>query len=304
MVMKTAGTSRSRIAGCLVGGAIGDGFGSPYEGMTAPVELAPDIQPVLTDDTVLTLATCEAILAEGRVDPAAIAARCAAEFRAGRVVGIGAGTYKALSELAEGGHWALCGSKGDRAAGNGAAMRIAPVAFFLDLESTGGRRTLRDVARITHQNEEAYVGALAVALAVRFAWQDGRPENNGLMNAVIPRLPDSRVRDRLKTLAAQPSGISVLEVAEQCGTSGYVVESVPMAIWAAQSASVIGFETMIRDVIRCSGDTDTIASMAGQIAGTFLGVEQLPESLLSRISEREMIRKTAERFAEVVESEL
>ena len=300
--MKTANVSRSRILGCLIGGAIGDGFGSPYEGMTAPVELAPDIEPILTDDTVLTLATCEAILAEGRVDPAAIAARCAAEFRAGHVVGIGAGTYKALSELAEGGHWALCGSKGDRAAGNGAAMRIAPVAFLLDLESTGGRRTLRDVARITHQNEEAYVGALAVALAVRFAWQGGRPEDNGLMDAVISRLPDSRVRDRLETLAAQPSGISVLEAAKQCGTSGYVVESVPMAIWAAQSAGVCGFEPMIRDVIRCGGDTDTIASMAGQIAGAFLGCDGIPESLLQKLPRYQSILHTAERLAELVET--
>src|SRR5665213_3298616 len=87
----------------------------------------------LTDDTQLTLATCEAIVAHGRVDPECIAAEFAREFRAGMLTGLGASTYQALESLAAGGHWALVGRKGDQAAGNGAAMRIAPLAFCLDL---------------------------------------------------------------------------------------------------------------------------------------------------------------------------
>lgn len=161
---------KDRIIGCIVGGAIGDALGAPYEGVDPPVEIDSTVEPLVTDDTILTLATCEAIIAEGRVVPSVIAQHCAESFRAGEVVGIGASTYKALSELAEGGHWALCGCKGERAAGNGSAMRIAPLAFFLDLEDSGERRILRDVARITHHNEEAYVGALAIACAVQLAW--------------------------------------------------------------------------------------------------------------------------------------
>ena len=45
-------------------------------------------------------------------------------------------------------------------------MRIAPLAFFLDPEDAGDRQLIRDVCRITHHNEEAYVGALAVVTAV------------------------------------------------------------------------------------------------------------------------------------------
>src|SRR5438067_827745 len=99
-----------RILGCIFGGAIGDAFGSFYEGQFAPVEVIDDSEWELSDDTQLTLATCEAIAQTGgRVEPALIAARMAAWHREARVRGIGAGTFKALTELAAGGHWALVG---------------------------------------------------------------------------------------------------------------------------------------------------------------------------------------------------
>lgn len=297
--MNSSPTPEDRILGCIVGGAIGDAFGAPYEGAEPPVEIDPDIAPLLTDDTVLTLATCEAIVAERCVDPAAIAGRCAESFRVGEVIGIGASTYKALSELAEGGHWALCGCRGERAAGNGAAMRIAPLAFFLDLDSASGRRTLRDVARITHHNEEAYVGALAIALAVRIAWKGLWPGDNDLLGTLIPRLPDSRVRDRLKDLAELESTLPSPKVAERCGTSGYVAQSVPMALWAAQQVRSLGFESMIEEVIGCGGDTDTIASMAGQIAGALIGMESLPHALLQRLPSRPEIVDTARQLVAI-----
>src|ERR1044071_6644137 len=118
----------------------------------------------------MTLATCEAISEIGSIDPAAIADSLTSWFKRGRLVGLGASTYKALSELSQGGHWALVGRKGEMAAGNGAAMRIAPLAFYLDATKRDSRTLIHDVCRITHHNEEAYAGALAVLLAVHAAW--------------------------------------------------------------------------------------------------------------------------------------
>jgi ADP-ribosyl-[dinitrogen reductase] hydrolase len=117
--------------------------------------------PSLTDDTQLTLATCDAIVQNGDVRPERIATEFTRAFRTGTLSGLGVSTYQALQSLAAGGHWALVGRKGDQAAGGGAAMRIAPLAFCLDLKVYRERQLLRDVCRITHHNDEAYVGALA-----------------------------------------------------------------------------------------------------------------------------------------------
>ena len=72
--------------------------------------------------------------------------------------GLGSSTLKPLRELQVGGHWALVGRSGEYAAGNGAAMRIAPLAFKQQVD----RQTLKDICSITHKNDEAYTGALAI----------------------------------------------------------------------------------------------------------------------------------------------
>ncbi|MDH3349568.1 MAG: ADP-ribosylglycohydrolase family protein, partial [Desulfobulbaceae bacterium] len=117
-----------RIMGCIVGGAIGDYIGSPLEGRVGPIEVHIPKQSMLTDDTQLTLATCEAIMHGGGLEPEAIAHSFVDWFSKRRVSGMGSSTLKALRDLSIGGHWALAGARGERAAGNGAAMRIAPLS--------------------------------------------------------------------------------------------------------------------------------------------------------------------------------
>ena len=45
------------------------------------------------------------------------------------------------------------------------------------------------------------------------------------------------------------------------------------------------------------GDTDTIASMAGQVAGAMLGDSQLPRTMIARLPQRELIQQMAENLA-------
>lgn len=291
---------RERIFGCIFGGAIGDAFGGAHEGKQQPIEIDESVDWQLSDDTQLTLATCEAIIEKrGQVDPAAIAARFAAWHRARRVTGIGASTLKALTELTAGGHWALVGRKGDRAAGNGAAMRVAPLAFCLDPSRTEERRTIRDVSRITHHHEEAYTGALAVVVAVRAAATGLWNGQENLLRLVASALPDTEVRDRLNAIAGLEEKDSLREIAGRFGCSGYVAESVPLALCGASRVHNLGFNSMLAQLVSFGGDTDTIASIAGQVGGALLGGNGLPENLIARLPELEWLMAIAARFAEL-----
>lgn len=286
-----------RILGCLIGGAVGDAWGSRYEGTTPPFVADLTRDGILTDDTQLTLATCAAIVSEGCVSPDGIAAEMARAFRKRILTGLGASTYQALESLAAGGHWALVGRKGDQAAGNGAAMRIAPLAFCLDLREYRERQLFRDVCRITHHHDEAYVGALAIALAIQAACQQEWTGGGGLISHIARQLPDSGVRDRLFELESLDPMTALPQVAEQYGNSGYAVESVPLSLFAAQQAHGSEFSTWLRGVIELGGDTDTIASMAGQVAGCCLGIEGIPEDLIARIPGSEQVRAKIAAFA-------
>ncbi len=255
-------TIEDRVRSCLVAGAAGDAWGLPAEGRPpGPVADFPD-NPRLSDDTLLTLATCEAIAQHGgEVDPARIADRFRAWFVAGKLAGLGASTLKALRDLEAGVHWALAGAKGEYTAGAGAAMRAAPLAFVLDPDVYEERRTIRDVCRITHHNDEAYAGALAVIVAVRACLaRDGVPPN--LLAIVAEELPDTAVRDRIGELA---SSLHPPRAAHARGALGHVVEAVPLALAIASRTTTV--EEAIRAAIALGGDTDTIASIAAQIVG-------------------------------------
>jgi ADP-ribosylglycohydrolase len=214
-----ASSLRDRVRGCILGGAIGDAMGGPFEGQPGPLQFREHHDWRISDDTQLTLATCESIIKRGRVSPEHIASQFVEWYRARRITGLGSSTLKALRDLDAGQHWALAGTKGEMAAGNGAAMRIAPLAFHLDPRIEQDRQIIRDVCRITHHSEEAYVGALAIVFALRSIVFD-QASPTYLIRSVLPRLPDSRVQDRLAELSTIDRHQSISAVAQEFGSSG------------------------------------------------------------------------------------
>ncbi len=289
---------RDQIVGCIVGGAIGDALGGMYEGQSSPSTLDFSRPAHVSDDTQLTLATCESIQPGGIVDPDKLVERFLFWFRHRKLTGLGASTLKALRDLDAGAHWALSGREGEYSAGNGAAMRVAPLAFCLNPDSKEDRRLLRDLCRITHRNEEAYVGALAIVYAVRLFSDDTWNFDRSLAGSVAERLPETNVRDALLTASEFPHQLSILEASRTLGCSGYVAESVPLAIFAAQRAATGSLESLYEGVIEAGGDTDTIASMAGQIGGARLGLSRISQSLMDSVMGMEHIQRSATEFAD------
>lgn len=182
---------KDRLKGCLIYGAIGDAIGNRFEGSIEVRDPDEDFRWVISDDTQLTLATCEAIYDCKNVNPERIAMNFLEWLNKRKLTGLGSSTLKALRELQVGGHWALVGNSGERAAGNGGAMRIAPLAF----KRTVDRITIKDICSITHKNDEAYTGALAIYYAVVYAHSGSWTGGTDLIEKVIKNLPDTNVKD-------------------------------------------------------------------------------------------------------------
>ena len=293
-------TIATKFEACILAGAIGDAIGSQHESTVPddPHTLYPFGKPPLaqsgwriTDDTQLTLATIEAWNECTTFSAPAIAEAMTDVYATKRLIGAGASTIKALQELQVGGDWSQVGRRGEFAAGNGAAMRIAPLAF----DPRIGDADIRDICFITHRNDEAYIGAKCVVLMIREAVHGKLLSTEVAMKSLASKLPDTNVRDRILQLATMTS----IADAAALGCSGYVVDSVPLAIYAALTVGMVDLRGMYTQLIEVGGDTDTNCSIAGQIVGAARGVQSIPTSLktqLMKLPEYAEITSSIQRF--------
>jgi len=303
---------KDRFKGALLGLAVGDALGMPVEGMSASTIRARygEVREFLaaprralgpgqfTDDTQMTLALAESIVERGRVDPAHVAGRFMAWLDSGDVRGIGRSTLRSLLRLKAGVPWRESGEQGKWAAGNGAAMRIAPVGLLHCRRLERLRQDVHDVSIITHRNPEAVAGALAVAYAVARLVTGAKPSPD-FLDDVASFVGHNPVSERLrKARELLSQGTPAEKALASLGTSGYVVETVASALYAFLS-SPDDFEETVVTAVMAGGDTDTVAAIAGAISGAHNGVAGIPSRWRERVEGASRLAHLAERIYEL-----
>lgn len=275
---------KSRFAGCLVAAAVGDCLGAAYEGYSG-TDLAKAyydgrFQPASltmgewTDDTSMLIATATSVAETGRVDGEDLARRYLAWFEAGGR-GIGRATYHAMKRLQSGTPWYEAGEKGEYAAGNGVAMRVAPIGLLHAGDLDGLWEDVETCGVITHRNGEALAAGFAVAYAVARA-AAGELDPETIILEILDQLEPCSVADILSETAR------LLEIEEpplqalpHLGLGGAAFETVPTAFYCFLRSPDNLQETIVSSIV-AGGDTDTRACIAGAMSGTFNGIEAIP----------------------------
>ncbi len=275
--------ARERARGCLVGLALGDALGFPLEGLT-PAHIKRRFGQLarfrflgrtgyVSDDTELSVLMGEALLEAGQ-DPE----RAARAFGR-RLVGWfwwlppGIGMATARSAL----RWTFGGSGGVASAGNGAAMRAAPVGLWPDRRAD----LTRALSRVTHTDPRAVDGAVVVTEAVALLCA-GREADWPTLSQRLPEL-EPRLREALDQAWKLVSfGASPELRAERLGVSGYVLHSVPLALAALWSRPPSFLEGLQAVILR-GGDADSNGAIAGALLGAAFGRPALPEHLVEEL---------------------
>ena len=187
-------------------------------------------------------------------------------------------------------------------AGNAAAMRVAPVAlWWRDVPAKLTRRVVQRSA-VTHSDLRGITGALALALAIeqalvpkpppvlthRFSETIARAETRAAEQ--LGRSPDTRFSQLVTALVDQRRYAYHLEdvlagIAERARTIGGAAHEVEATSGFAGSSvltalAIADFSTSVEEAIvtavNLGGDTDTIAAMAGALAGARFGFSAIP----------------------------
>ncbi|MEP6689248.1 MAG: ADP-ribosylglycohydrolase family protein [Gemmatimonadales bacterium] len=252
-----------------------------------------------SDDTQLARALLLGVCDAGGWDPAAFARRVAELFREGRDVGAGPGTRAAAQRLIDGQGWEEAGTP-EPYAGNGSAMRVAPLGVLFAADPALLRSAAVSQSRITHQDPRCAGASVAVAGAAALAMRSGpldRPTFLGeLAELVAPASDEVAALVRgLETWAhlAPPaaaahlraSGLDPGHTDPWQGISAFVLPSLAWSLYAFLAAPDDYWAT-VGIAIAVGGDTDSMAAMAGGIAGARVGIEGLPQDVLARLNDR------------------
>lgn len=154
--------------------------------------------------------------------------------------------------------------------GNGAAMRVSPVAFVSDESSINFKHLAELSAVVTHSHDEGRLGALAIALAVYKANRTPRFYNDEARKELVLDHVSNYCYE-LRTLDEARKNIQFSSAAK---------DTVPLALSAFKEG--VNYEDTIRKAISLGGDSDTIASMAGAIAAPFYE-EGIPVEIAEKI---------------------
>lgn len=275
---------------CLLGGALGDSLGLPAEGLSA--RRIPRLFPgplrhrlvgrkgMVSDDTEHAVMTALA-LAEHGDDPGAFARDLARRLRwwfAGVPAGVGLATARSILKL-----W--CGVPPSRSgvwsAGNGPLMR-APIIGVKFSEDRDRRIAFTDAStRITHSDPRAAEAASVIVEAASMAAAGSKDESDILQR--LERLVESEeMQSRLDELReALSEGLSVRTFADRIGSrpgqvSGFAPDTAAVALFAWMRHRG-DFRETLASVVAAGGDTDTVAFVAGSLAGIDSGAEGMPK---------------------------
>jgi ADP-ribosylglycohydrolase len=273
---------RIRAAGALVGAAVGDALGAPYEFQT-PGPRVPEMRGggvanwepgEWTDDTQMTICVAQAgrsghldVLDAGRRFLAWFATHPKDVGKQTRRVLAAANDATELADIAARDH-----ATHEHSAGNGSLMRTAPVALAHLGDDAAIVTSAREISALTHGDplcgDACVLWSIAIDRAIREERLDGF--DDGL--AWLPAESRDRWRQWLVEARSSPP--------DTFRPNGYVVTALQAAVSAivhTEEPSPIHLIKTLIATIAIGDDTDTVASIAGALLGARWGVDAVPE---------------------------
>lgn len=296
-----------------------------FDKLTGPYFKAPIHQ--YTDDTVMTICVAESLIEKKGFDDKALAKRFVSEFYREPKRGYGANILEVFHKLKVQRFediWKPAKEQfdGSGSYGNGGAMRIAPVALYFNDNYKGMLDVAQKCTELTHTHRLGVNGALLQCAAIHQSLflnpakpLDVKEFTSNLITKITEiekqnsgldfehENPYRKQLDEMDRLLSQEN-VHDEEVENVLGTSIAALYSVPTAVYcflrAQQPISNIEtqcpFQRTIQYAISLGGDTDTIASMAGAIAGAFYGHEVINKNLLKHCEGSDKVMEIADKL--------
>jgi ADP-ribosyl-[dinitrogen reductase] hydrolase len=290
-----------RAVGAVLGLALGDALGAPFEFHRA--EEIPDPIPAFefqwldlppgstTDDTAMARSLARSLAERDGFDPHDLLARHVA-WLATDPPDAGMQTRRALSLVAPGRPpdeaarlvWEQRGP--EVSAGNGSVMYCAPLGVAYAHRPEELHELAPTLSALTHWDARCRTAVTAVTLAVAALVRGDAPRE--AVQGAIVAVEDREGAEELEFLieaAGSRRRVDGPDMGFCLFTAGVGLRAV---LWEGDA------ETSLRRVVAFGGDTDTNAAVAGALLGARHGLAGLPAAWLETLVDHDAIRAEAE----------
>lgn len=300
----SSAANEDRFLGALLGLAIGDALGMPVEGWSRGRIAAafgriesylPRTLPggdqvqagEFTDETEIALCVVESLTTNhGRLDVDNIGARVLYLARGESRRWMGAATGAALDRADETLEFRVPLDEDGPATGD-VATRGAPIGLLYAVgrfDPAPLRADTEAVTRLTHGSPAAIAATTAVAFGVNLAARGEVPPTRWARETA-EFLGSGELAESLGRAAdLADAGTPVADALAAIRAGEGAAESVAAAFYAAMVAPV--FEAAVFAAVNAGGDTDTVAAIAGTIAGAARGASGIPQRLIDDLGGR------------------
>ena len=306
-----------KIKAVMLGHAVGDALGVPVE-FCERNELAekpvtdmvgygtyPYPEGCWSDDTSMSLAVLDS-LASGKLDFDDIMVKfgewyyddeytpTGEMFDVGNTCSYAIDNYFAYHKPVE-----ECGLTGERSNGNGSLMRIHPFVMYATASFLKGNEEgywlwmecIKRASALTHAHDRSIMGCYIYGYCLSFLLKEATRESliAGIKFAGedLDCLPEFEHYKRIFD-----SNFEKLTI-DDIKSTGYVVDTLEAALWCVLTTN--NYRDCVLKAVNLGDDTDTVAAVAGGLAGALYGYNAIPKEWLDTLKRRDYIEEMCER---------
>lgn len=303
------------IRGAIFGHVIGDALGVPVEFVPRQRLLSHPITEMAgggsrgypagtwSDDSSMTLCTLESLTERGGYDGEDMMGRFARWARegymtaTGKAFGIGRTTLSAVCRFTRG--EPPYGGTREKDNGNGSLMRILPVVLFNFFSKNAGSdgeklETVYQASQLTHAHPRSLVACGIYAFIASELLRE--PKKASVLLGLKKSAEFYRDHEEYSSFVRLLSEGFVALSAEEIKSGGYVVDTLEAAVWCLMNSGT--YRDCVLKAVNLGGDADTIAAVAGGLAGILYGEAALPETWITQLAKSGMIDDLCYKAAE------
>lgn len=269
-----------------------------------------------SDDSSMMLCLADSIGQQKKMDYEDIMKRFWAWFKHSkytpdhRTFDYGRTCAKAIFRFHDGNEPLLCGGREERDNGNGSLMRIAPLPLYLfskygpdAMEKEECFELIHNVSSLTHAHPISLIGC-DIYCSIMIEILKGT-EKSALQGYALPKIGkylnshpefnDAMMKyDRIFHMNFKDTSENLIR------SFGYVVDTLEAALWCFLNTE--NYKDCVLKAVNLGFDTDTVACVAGSMAGLYYG--DIPEEWIKDIRNKKLIDEIIKGFSNIIASRL